>query len=552
MAMRIILAIAALLLGLSVEAWLPHGISLAGCPYADQAATDGCAGAPVGSTQIANFFTSYAPLSGQSYLSSQFSVSISGGVATVSGATGTVITGHETLVNIAGDTASIPAGVYVSSFAGGSGGNGTYNLANATGVSTSGTAHALRRPPWDEVCIDYACGANNATATVDPTTSVPTGCSYRPTSGPNGGPQIYCLNTSNLVILNYDFTLHGCIQLDIVGSSTSGGIVIQNSKFAINTGCDAANQAVIVFGVGVKPASVSITSITCDGSAIPTTGHDWCIQDNSEGTALAPLTKTIDYSYFYDIPNNNGTIDPSYSTLVFKHTMANGWDLNTGLGSHGAFFQTTPATSAEVYGIEYLYDVGFIPLQPNAGTAIFAFDAKPAGFNTIDLVEVDHSLSIVNTNGSGGGTVNVALADVLHGMQYTSAIMTNDYVDRTGSNYCFLNQGDGSSITVSPAVSAQIATVTAIGSGAIYPGAAFGTSSSTYSIIQPYGTSGTSGTGLTGSYALTTSALNGLSGSNFNTYSSYAPSVTSTGNVNMKDGSAVPISGQFWASGTCN
>ena len=50
----------------------------------------------------------------------------------------------------------VPAGVYVSSLGGGSGGNGTYNLANASGLSVSGTFTALRRPATDEPGIDYA------------------------------------------------------------------------------------------------------------------------------------------------------------------------------------------------------------------------------------------------------------------------------------------------------------------------------------------------------------------------------------------------------------
>ena len=242
--MRLLYATLILLLTLTgTRAQLGIGAPGVTCPYGYNLG-DGCPQAPPnGSWQQANYFTSYAPGSGQIYTSPIPSGAISGGVLTISGVpastaataawaakatsiqvpsgltlaaglivydqnrgtnlgtiasySGTTLTFNFPYLRVASATstdtlvfkaiatgsetiqgAGIPPGVFVSSNGSGSGGNGTYNLTNAGGLTIgSESMTAVRRPPWNMCGIDYGCGAY-ATSFADPATASIPGCTY--------------------------------------------------------------------------------------------------------------------------------------------------------------------------------------------------------------------------------------------------------------------------------------------------------------------------------------------------------------------------------------
>jgi len=207
------------------------------CPYAGTATTDGCSGAPVANAntiQHADFFTSYALQNGQTYKLANFTGSISGGVLTISGVvSGVVVNLNDTII---GGSPTIPAGVFVSSLGTGTGGNGTYNLANAAGVSSTGTMNALRRPPWNVAGVDYPVGINNGVTLKDPATTLPAcGSTFPPpicNSSANYGDQSAVIMGANPTVDSYDFSLEGGWHVEYAGSGPTGTVTVTNNKFA--------------------------------------------------------------------------------------------------------------------------------------------------------------------------------------------------------------------------------------------------------------------------------------------------------------------------------
>ena len=128
----------------------------------------------------------------------------------------------------------IHAGVYISSLGTGTGGNGTYHLADASGLSVSGSMTALRRPATDEPAIDYAVGPTSSTF-CDPDQNNTPHCTLDPhcTWSITGGalayaaPNLTCNSTASLVqdvnfgpITSGSFENHGSTRLFINGTTT--------------------------------------------------------------------------------------------------------------------------------------------------------------------------------------------------------------------------------------------------------------------------------------------------------------------------------------------
>jgi hypothetical protein len=219
----------------------PVGVS--SCPYADTAATDGCLNAPSTSaytSQHSDFFTSYALQNGQTYSGNAFTGQISGGLLTITVATGTVIAATDTIIG-----ANIPAGVHVSSFNSGSGNTGTYNLANATGLTVgSETMQGVRRPPWNVAGVDY-----------------PVGIKTFPNCAAGGGP----------LGITYTCLTSGLKDPSVVANLTADGVYSTSNGCSINSSYFA-----------------TIPTLFCNGATAPTTitldGYDFCGM-NSTGAA---------------------------------------------------------------------------------------------------------------------------------------------------------------------------------------------------------------------------------------------------------------------------
>jgi hypothetical protein len=246
---RLLIIIFALLCGALPASAAFHGSSgaaPASCPYADTSSTDGCLNAPVANAytvQHSDFFTSYALQSGQSYTGAPFTGAISGGVLTVSGASGTVIAATDTIIG-----AGVLAGVHVASFGTGTGGNGTYNLANASGLTVGAeTMNGVRRPPWNVAGVDYPVGIKTFP-----------NCA---TGGAPGGGTYVCLSSG----------------LKDPSSVTN---LTLDSVYSTSNGCEINSTYL------VKP------SFYCNGASAPTTitldGYDFC-STNSTGSSGLPI-----------------------------------------------------------------------------------------------------------------------------------------------------------------------------------------------------------------------------------------------------------------------
>ncbi len=277
-------------------AWLPHGSSggaSPSCPYADQASTDGCASAPGGLDQQSNFFTVSAPLSGQTYESSTFTASIAGGVMTVSGATGTPLNNAATHATLLG--AGIPAGVYVSSFGTGTGGNGTYNLANASGLSFSGSANALYRPWWNVAGVDYGVGITTPVAShLDPATHAPSFCAYHATGFFfGGGPYLDCTASTPSTMTNLNLSGnsltgfgHECVGIELENASTAA-ITLDNLYFENDANCPIGHTSITYTGIIYQrlPGTSMTVALTLQNSTVVGHGESSCCNEPGGGGA---------------------------------------------------------------------------------------------------------------------------------------------------------------------------------------------------------------------------------------------------------------------------
>ena len=271
------------------------------CPYAGTASTDGCSGAVAGlsgaSVQHSNFFTGYGNQEGQTYWESSFTGSIvaGNGYITISGCGSTCIIDHsgasinETLnctngsgtVGACSTSGTLPAGVFITQIGGsgcggsctGTGGNGTYQISNASTVNASGTMQALMRPPWNVAGVEYPVGVPATVTLLDPGTAMST-C---PTVGTHNsvsdfackdanGHKVVYISGTNPTIQGWDFTQEGGWLLYITAGNSdifqstnltsnglrsgfvnaSGALTVQNNKWqgggaSFNVGGDLAN-----------------------------------------------------------------------------------------------------------------------------------------------------------------------------------------------------------------------------------------------------------------------------------------------------------------------
>lgn len=374
------------------------------CPYADTAQTDGCAGAPQPSAftvQHSDFFTSYALNSGQSYTGAAFTGSISGGVLTVSGASGTVIAGQDTILG-----AGVPPGVHVSTFGTGTGGNGTYNLANAGGLAAKGAMNGLRRPPWNVAGVDYpvgiaaypdctryACTANglkaptNANFTLDGIYSAANGC--RDTAY-SGSQATFCggAPAADVVFDGYDFCSAGGRWFIIHDGFAGRKVTIRNSYscaaaqtfaqgnlFQISSGAavslvndyfDGLGSTWLSNNAALYKGILAATLISVPGALTA---------QNSDCGGVPGASICLDYSYVANAPRWLSITVPKgcaggCNGWVYQHTYGEGGSFPytqfTGFVDDGSGAQTAAGSCLTVTS----YAGGFGAVAPTQGTVL--------------------------------------------------------------------------------------------------------------------------------------------------------------------------------------
>ena len=117
-----------------------------------------------------------------------------------------------------------------------------------------------QRPPFNVAGVDYPVGANATTAIVDPIAVFPPGCENRLHNG-DGQQWIACTFTSDTTIRDYNFGLHGCIELR-VHVAEGHKLTLINDYFKNGPNC--ARGYYIILNGGAT-GSLELDNVTVDG-----------------------------------------------------------------------------------------------------------------------------------------------------------------------------------------------------------------------------------------------------------------------------------------------
>jgi hypothetical protein len=398
------------------------------CPQGS-AFADGCASSPGGNFQQPKFFTSYAPQSGQTYVT---------------------------------------------------------------------------RPPWNVVCVDYACG-NYSTPSLDPATSpLPVGCVYSSKGNFVGGPEVVCAGVKNLSLVGWDFAAHGCVYLDLK-NNLSGSITIKNNKFANGAGC--TSQHAILVGA-VSGGVLTVTSVTSgavqvgdyladqgagrftgaivnslgtgsggvgtyyiSGSWTVAAGTTFYAGNSASNEAGSLVTLENGGSASLDIENNycddkgdqqayylsntcfvfntSGSVTLKNNVLLRNSGRPLGTNTSGPLIVQGNYFEDFVFDPGQPHGEtggdffsgltqpseQYSYNVCFNSARVFPAGATTCFYPAPGFANsTITYTQVDHNVAIANkaNNHGGGYTVSAVLVEA-GGANMDRVVIEDNYFDATGA-----------------------------------------------------------------------------------------------------------------------
>lgn len=424
----------------------------------------------------------------------------------------------------------------------------------------------VTRPPWNVAGVDYAVGYNTATTLADPSTAthgtgpgqLPVGCTYAATGGTGGGPRVLCKSNVSPSIRDFDFSLHGCIQLTFANTVT-GEMTVANNYFKNGPGCNALNGSLVNITINNHANLLFVGNHVDGGFPDYQAALSADVLENGSGVG-AGCSIVFQYNVFINSPQipiggktDNCTVDVSYNYFA-------AWVMSTTLLPHGAIFAMNHVAGQPANGAAYTYNTGLYPASspspvsggPGQGSTVFSFLGNTGGHTFYAYTTVDHNTVVNNrvANPTTNYVSSVALSFIDHPAGVVNATITNNYIDPYGALTCLSNLGDASGVHGS--VSGNTLTVTGSFTGAIYEAATFGGTGLTQAVIQPYGTSGTTGTGRTGTYILSGGPQT-ASGTNWQTFNTPITGTTTvSGNVNMLDGSAVTIGGVQWTAGQCN
>lgn len=278
------------------------------------------------------------------------------------------------------------------------------------------------RPNWNVAGVDYYAGIPGGTVLKDPSTSPPTGATYS-TSPVN----TLRVNSNNVTINGYDFTLHGCISLLISANVT--GTIVKNSKFnAAGASCINSGGPLIGFATPFDSSDLTMLNNELTGTA---TGG--IVGANNTGTF------TFEYNYCHDVAQHCvdlgvGAAQSANSTMKYNLVV------NTGInvGAHGEFSFVCGGAYIQVQS----YNMAMNQWGPIQGSsAVLAQEADPSCSGSAINSGSDFSNNVAlaqgiyaDTGNNNGSAINAASmwATANTGAPATMT-MQNNYLDYTGA-----------------------------------------------------------------------------------------------------------------------
>ncbi len=327
----------------------------------------------------------------------------------------------------ASNTATSTTGVWADGFAGAPvGGNVQYSNFFTSRALQSGQTYATR-PPWRVAGVDYPVGIPSATVLKDPSTAtLPAGCSYSSNT-------VTCNSTGSLTINGYDFSLHNCIYLDIY--NYTGTITIENSNFAMGSSTACQSQ----YGLfDLEPS---------------TNGSSLIVQNNVFNDNAPTFPTLTNYFDVWDTYRTSGTSLYQYNAFLasigrpIETASAGNWTaqynyfegINYGNATHGEI-EIMGSTGTNV-NFTSEFNTSLMPANYGGGaTSIWYISDGSTNGQTFGTVNLENNTNVTNLFGGSGGSVVVSVADTEFAYNpVTTANILNNYIDPTGSFFCYVN-----------------------------------------------------------------------------------------------------------------
>lgn len=286
--------------------------------------------------------------------------------------------------------------------------------------------------PWNVAGWDYAVGYPSMVLQ-DPATAVlPAGCIYTPTGSPGNGPLVKCSATAGVRVSGFDFSLHHCTVLEI-SSSVTGTVEISNDNFQNGRKCAVANGYLVKIDSG-STATLNVWNNVFDGNYPAFTASlVGTFEDNrTSGTG------TFLYNAFINSPSRpiNGS---STGDLDIAFNYFDGWVFTP--GEHGEVAGYFVPANSTMQNTTYQFNTVLTPSNAPASSGTTSFYISSGRANGAMYVNsiVNNNTIVTNLN-NVSVTIASSVATLGYGT-YVNFTATQNYVDPTGSYYCFQSGG---------------------------------------------------------------------------------------------------------------
>jgi hypothetical protein len=309
--------------------------------------------------------------------------------------------------------------------------------------------YGTHRPHWNVAGVEYAVGVPATVRLVDPSVTPPTGCTF-------GGNTLSC-NGDGITVKGYDFSLHGGLQLNIIGS----GMVTQN-KFAQAPNCkDPLLRVALTAG---KTLDVNRNSFDGGGPACTSLLFGAMISGTYGDKSVMSLT----YNYFTNIPTDtsqNRGPNSGAAQIIMMYNLF----YRQGFSGHPDGIQYN---GGNFDGSVLKFNTYYNPAgNPVAGTQPFHIEAQLTASISNSIVAYNTVMAPGTCNGGRdwpkGCSINIAIAcknDQGNGWvdSNTGFKAYGNYVDWSGAIRSLLNGGCPGSVWGTPAKNVDLKTGAAL------------------------------------------------------------------------------------------
>lgn len=347
-----------------------------------------------------------------------------------------------TMKDAVGNTANLTAvaATFAGLSVGGSGGGCPFSgTAAVDGCTSSPSASAqfptmftggsgdsyVTRPAWNVAGVDYGVGPPSGQTYINPSISVPAGCTYSTATAPH----VTC-SGSNISLNGYDLTIGGGV---FVLFNNCNNCAITNSKMG-GLGYNPASGVCstyffIVIQEGSSAGLTMTNNILDGGSTVP--GAVGCQNYGLylASTATSGNTATVKYNYVHNLPCQFVTIGASgnNTSVIMKYNLL--VDMAPVSGAHDNYLQssigvgTSQSTDVE-YNMQYQTIAGNGEFFQLAGLATGAITVNPVVSNNTFITNSTGVMS-VDVHGPAEPRWNTAVSG--------TCLINNNYFDLTGN-----------------------------------------------------------------------------------------------------------------------